>query len=237
MKSFVVASTKGADYFSTPVSKATGHLSYLSSVPVSDWTAIKGDVTFVPFTKSGAVSYIPKSALVSLSHLERASKASDFVYKKVYDLKALHESAGKVVSLETLEQYKRISCGRSASIVLQLAGVLPVGKCISHTTSDGKKGATKTTKEKAITGLSNLIEGTYTLKRVNCLYKDLPAECKEKGVVCIQDSNVFTMAGNNKAYSCNQTGKHYGEGGQAVLKSSGYTQTTPILYCIIPKKD
>lgn len=137
--------------------------------------------------------------------------------------------------MATLEENRRISCGRAASLVLQLAGVLPVGKIINHTEPDGKGGVTKTSLAKAMTGAGLLVIGSYECKRANCLFRDLPEAWKRKGTVYIQDSNVCVSAGGGKIYSCNKAGKVYGKKGEPVLRTSGYPFTARLLYAIVPK--
>lgn len=223
---------------SYPTKEPVGTMRFLADVQViSDWTAVNtvGSKTcYLPVMNSGAVRYVSSALLGRLSCGERAAMAAPYVYQKIYDLKALHKGASGVVNMETLEEQKRISCGRAASIVLQLAGVLPVGKVISHTDADGKGGTTKSTVHKAVTGYQHLIPGTYTMERMNCVFEKLPEQYKKAGVVYIQDSNVCVSAGSGKIYSCNQSGKRYGDGGEAVLRSGGYPFKAKILYVIAP---
>ncbi len=168
------------------------------------------------------------------NRLEMAGSAARFVYGMTYNLQAVHKEARMVVSLETLERYQRISCGRAASIVLQLAGVLPVGKTISHTKPDGERGKTKNMPESAISGLENLIPGTYKIVRAGKRFCELNDHHKQAGMVYIQDSNVCVSAGDGTIFSCNQAGKRYGEGGAPVLRISGYPFSSKILYIICP---
>lgn len=243
-KTYTVVSRAGANIRRQPSGsiptanpyRKAGYLETLEVIP--DWTALNnvgGDTTYLPVMDGGVLNYVCADLVKELSHAEGAALAAPYVYQKIYDLKALHESASKVVSLSTLEEHKRISCNRAASIVLQLAGVLPIGKVIGHTDADGKGGATKTTMPKSVTGYQNLIPGTYEMIRANKLFSQLTPEHQKAGVVYIQDSNVCVSAGGGKIYSCNQTGKRYGEGGKAVLRNSGYPFTTKILYIIVPK--
>lgn len=243
-KTYIVTSEQGANlrlYPSSgyPTKEAVGHLDYLSELSViDDWSAVNtvGCVTeYRPVLSGGAVRYVAKQLVEELSYAQRSERAADFVYKRIYELEALHKNAAGVVSLATLEERKRISCNRAASIVLQLAGVLPVGKIIAHTDADGQGGKSKTTPAKAASGLGLLVEGTYTLERADCLFRDLPEHQKRKGTVYIQDSNLCVSAGENRIYSCNQTNQRYGVKGEAVLRECGYPFTRKILYVIRPK--
>lgn len=242
-KEYTVLSTSGANlrlYPSSvyPTEEPVGRLGFLDSVDViTDWVSVNSvgtETRYLPVLHGGAVRYISAALLGNLSCGERAALAAPFVYGKIYDWKALHKEAVGVVSLVTLEEHRSISCGRAASIVLQLAGVLPVGKIIGHTQPDGRKGVTKTTVSKAITGRGHLLDGTYTIERVDCLFSQLPEGYQKAGVVYIQDSNVCVSAGDGAIFSCNQAGKRYGKGGAAVLRTSGYPFNAPILYVIVP---
>lgn len=243
-KTYIITSASGANLRqqpsgSYPNKEPVAHLGYLEPVEViPDWVAVNSvgtETRYLPVLYKGAVRYVSAALVGRLLHEERAKLASHYVYQRIYELKALHKEASGVVSLATLEECRRISCNRAASIVLQMAGVLSVGKLIGHTDSDGKGGSTKTTMPKAVTGYQNLIPGTYTMERVNCVFQKLPEKYKNAGVVYVQDSNVCVSAGGGKIYSCNQSGKRYGEGGEAVLRSSGYPFTAKILYIIVPK--
>lgn len=243
-KEYCVISAGGANLRlypsgSYPTSEPVAHLGYLEEVQaIGDWSACNtvGTTTvYLPILMKGAVRYVAESLLGELSHRERAALAAEYVYQRIYDMEAIHKDYVSVVSMATLEEQKRISCNRAASIVLQLAGVLPVGRVIGHTTADGKSGATKTTVEKAVNGAGRLIDGTYTMTRVNKLFKDLTEEQKQAGAVYVQDSNLCVSAGEGRIFSCNKTGKQYGRGGEPVLRTGGYPFTRRILYVILPR--
>lgn len=225
---------------SYPTKEPVGWLGYLESVSViRDWDAtntVGGATRYLPVLVGGAVRYVSARLVQELSPAQRAELAADYVYRRIYDLEAEHRGAGGVVSMATLEENRRISCGRAASLVLQLAGVLPTGKIINHTEPDGGGGSSKTTLTKAMTGAGLLLDGTYDCRRVNCLFRELPEAWKRKGSVYIQDSNVCVSAGDGKIYSCNKSGKVYGKNGEPVLRTGGYPFTAKLLYVILPRR-
>lgn len=224
---------------SIPTENPLLHLDYLSTVQViPDWTAantVGTSTTYLPVMIGNVVAYAADSLVEPLTHAQRAALATPYVYQHIYDAKCLHADAGEVKTFDDMLSKRRISYNRAASIVLQLAGVLPVGKIIGHTKADGKGGATKTTVEKAVTGVENMIPGTYTIVRANKTFDQLSKEHQKAGMVYVQDSNVCVSAGGGKIYSCNKSGKRYGDGGEAVLRNSGYPFTAKILYVVVPK--
>lgn len=223
---------------SYPTKEPVGQISYLEEATIiSDWYSVNRvgcETRYLPVLTSGAVRYLSAALVERLTHSQRAALAAEYVYQRIYDRKALHKGAVGVISLATMEELGRIDCGRAASIVLQLAGILPVGKIITHTETDGKGGTSKDTLSKAVKGTGALYSDTCTVERVNCVYAKLPSRLKQAGVVYVQDSNVCVSAGDGKIFSCNQTGKCYGTGGENVLRTGGYPFTARVLYALVP---
>ena len=119
--------------------------------------------------------------------------------------------------LEILKKKKKINCEGSSSIVYQMAGLLPKGATVSHTSGGhGVSYYDKTDLKKSLSlsakGYHNLKKGACDFVKVMKTYHNMPNWLKEKGIIYIQDSNICISDGNSKIYSCNNQGK-YGQGG------------------------
>lgn len=169
-----------------------------------------------------------------IDYLQRVSDFAPIVYDKIVEIGCKHKSGA--TTFEEIVSKKITTCNMSVCAVLQKAGLLQSGKKIGHTTKDGKSGSTKTTIEKALTGLSNLKSGSYTVAKTNCVYDKLDAKYKKSGVVYVQDSNLCLCAGGGYIYSTNEGTIQYKNGKYVKTKvDSGYPFTSKILYCIVPK--
>lgn len=172
----------------------------------------------------------------------------DLVFKEIYDAKCYH-GGSTAKTFAQIKSTKRISCSGSSSITLQKAGVINSGLLVSHTQACKKnpdcnsdnymsyynvKNFT-TALKRAVTQYSNLKKGTCDIVKVMQKYKDMKPWLQQKGIVYIHDSNICVSAGNKKIWSCNSSGKTYGEGGVNPLRSSGYTFNNQILFAIVPR--
>ena len=186
---------------------------------------------FLVFNEAGTVVY-------PIDYLGKAAEAAVRVYKAVLDNHCVHKGGAK--KFTDISAKRIITCSASMSIALQLAGCLPEGKIVSHTTAtklDGAKlSAKKDTIAKCMNGYANLQH--CEVVRVDKTYKELPAAYRKAGVCYIYDSNGAVSAGNGKIYSCNNgvfqldSKKQYKKN----LMTSGYCFTHRILYCIVPRE-
>ncbi|MCD7919240.1 MAG: hypothetical protein LUD82_09730 [Clostridiales bacterium] len=131
---------------------------------------------------------------------------------------------------------KQVNCAIPASRAATLAGILPDGKLISHTTAVGSNILTsKNTIAKAISGYSNLDTSKCTIVRIAKKYADMDAAYKKAGVFFVQDSNIAVCAGDGDIYACHDWSKQMSNGKYTKVKlSSGYTKNSYILYAIVP---
>lgn len=156
------------------------------------------------------------------------------VYGLIIELGCKHQGGAKTLS--QIKQKKITTCATSVSVALQEAGVLRSGKLISHTRKVGSSVAVKrkNTINKAISGTSNLIEGTYKIVKVGKSYKNTPAKYKTPGNVLVYDSNIAIIRDASSIYSCNNAASQKNKNGRYVhdIVKSGYCFTSPILYII-----
>ncbi|MCD8342521.1 MAG: hypothetical protein LUC87_10345, partial [Clostridiales bacterium] len=139
-------------------------------------------------------------------------------------------------SWATAMSAKKVNCAIPASRVATLAGILPDGKIISHTTAIGSNILTsKNTIAKAISGYGNLDTSKCTIVRIAKKYADMDAAYKKAGVIFVQDSNIAVCAGDGDIYACHEWSKQMSNGKYTKVKlSSGYTKNSYILYAIVP---
>ena len=156
------------------------------------------------------------------------------VYELIIKLGCKHKGGAKTLS--QIKQKRITTCATSVSVALQEAGVLRKGKLISHTKRVGSSVAVrrKNTIGKAISGTSNLIEGTYKIVKVGKRYKHMPAKYKKPGNVLVYDSNIAIIKNANSIYSCNNANSQKNRSGRYIhnVVKSGYCFTSPILYVI-----
>ena len=178
------------------------------------------------------------------NYLENAQKHMPIVYKTICVVGCRHKGGAK--SFKEIKRKKITTCATSASAVFQEAGILPVGKIVTHTKAVGGSNKNqikkKNTLKKAMKGYSNL---DFTkCKIVKCMkpFAKLSDECKQAGVFYIQDSNACMSAGKDKngvwwIYSCNESGRQMKHGRYVKNKMrSGYCFKRPILFAIVPLK-
>ncbi len=162
------------------------------------------------------------------------SQKAKMVYELIIKLGCKHKGGAKTLS--QIKQKRITTCATSVSVALQEAGVLRKGKLISHTKRVGSSVAVrrKNTIGKAISGTSNLIEGTYKIVKVGKRYKHMPAKYKKPGNVLIYDSNIAIIKNANSIYSCNNANSQKNRSGRYIhnVVKSGYCFTSPILYVI-----
>lgn len=162
------------------------------------------------------------------------SQKAKMVYELIIKLGCKHQGGAKTLS--QIKQKRITTCATSVSVALQEAGVLRQGKLASHTKKVGSSVAVKrkNTIGKAISGTSNLIEGTYKIVKIGKRYKNMPAKYKKPGNVVVYDSNIAIIRNANSMYSCNNAGSQKNKSGRYVhnIVKSGYCFTSPILYVI-----
>ena len=176
-------------------------------------------------------------------YLKEAQSWADKVFKLIYAVGCKHvHPAAK--TFDQIKEVKKITCATSSSITYQQAGLIKKGKIVSHTSaipegqnilshydvSDLKKSLKLT-----VSHSENLKKGSCDFVKVMKKFKDMPSWLKQKGIMYVQDSNICISAGDNKIYSCNQTGKTYSQSGVNPLRKSGYPFKSPILWAIVPR--
>ena len=204
--------------------------------------AIKGQIKIVDGVKWRQIVLKDKKVWVSTKYLKRFSpnyrkrvvENAKIVYTTIVKVGAKHEGGAK--SLDGIKKKKKTTCATSVSAVLQEAKMMPKGKLLSHTKAVGSSKAVKkkNSKSKAISGLSNLKDGTYAIHKVGKSWKHVPAKYKVPGAVVVYDSNIAIYMGDY-FYSANNGGSQKKNGKYVNVKAkSGYCYSSPALYIIIP---
>ncbi len=166
---------------------------------------------------------------ITPNYLKRVTKNAELVYNKIVEMGCKHK--GGAYSYDDIKRKKITNCASAVSAVLQESGVLKANKLIDHT----PKSKIKLTLSQSVTGTKNLINGTYRIVKVNCLYKKLPSKYNKSGIVYVYDSNIAINAGGGYIYSCNNGPSQLKAGRYIKNKmNSGYCFTSKILYAIIP---
>jgi hypothetical protein len=169
---------------------------------------------------------------VEPNYLARTASNAKRIYRKIEKLRCRHVSG--VHTYSQLVKRKHCSCTTGPSLALQAAGVLPVGKTVSHTKAGSERRKLKNV-DKGISCRKNLKKGTFTIYKANCRFSKLPAKYKAAGMVYVQDSNICVSAGDGYIYSCNQSSRQYRHGHYFKTKmKAGYTHHHKILYVIAP---
>ena len=169
---------------------------------------------------------------VEPNYLARTAKNAKRIYRKIETLGCRHVSG--VHTYSQLVKRKHCSCTTGPSLALQAAGVLPVGKTVSHTKAGSERKKLKSV-DKGISCRKNLKKGTFTIYKANCRFSKLPAKYKAAGMVYVQDSNICVSAGDGYIYSCNESSRQYRHGHYFRTKmKAGYTHSHKILYVIAP---
>ena len=188
------------------------------------------------------IKYNGKYGFVASSYIKKIDsprklvvKYSQIIYDRILLLKCKH--AGGAKSYDDIVSKRITTCATSASVVLQKAGIIPVGKLVSHTnavkTDIIKK---KNTVEKSILGYQYLNKNKCSIVRIGKSYKEIDEKYKKPGIIYIQDSNVCINAGDGYIYSTNNSASELNKYGVYIKNKikSGYCFTSPILYAIIP---
>lgn len=196
---------------------------------IEDWTAVNtvgSKTVYFPVEGGG---YVSESLLKKWTDY---AKIVENTYNHAIGCTHGGSNVSKVVSLDTVDKYKTVTCNRIASCFAQEAGLLENGKIVSHTASkSGKKCIPD-----AVTNYK-LLENTCNIYFVNKKYADLPEKMKKAGCLYYQDSNACVSAGNGIIYSCNESsGQMSGGKYKTVKRTSGYPFTSPILVVAIPKE-
>lgn len=166
-----------------------------------------------------------------VNYLKLAAIFADTVYKCGIGCK--HQNCKK---LADIEKRNVINCSGYASVVYQLAGILPTGKVVSHRPATSNAVKRKNTIEKAMSGSNFVPKQKCKIVHVGKKYKDMPKSLKKKGIMYIQDSNNCINAGNGYIYSFNNAASEMKNGRYVKAKvKSGYPFTSPILYALIPQ--
>lgn len=222
----------------TKESSIVGYLNHGDKVSiVKGWSKKSDGIVWYKLKSNKKYFYVSSRYLVRVTpnYLSRVGSYADEIYAEIVALGCRHGFGA--VNHEQMQAKKIVTCATSASIVLQLAGILPKDKLINHTSAvgDSKVLTKKTTVADCFTGRSKLINGTCSVERMMKKYSALPSKFKVKGAVYVYDSNVAINAGDGKIYSCNNSASQLKDGKYAKVKlSSGYCFTSPILYVILP---
>lgn len=137
---------------------------------------------------------------------------------------------------ETAMKNSKVNCSIPATRVAVLAGILPDGKRISHTSAVSSNILTKkATIAKAVSGYSNLDTSKCSIKWVGKKYADLAAKYKKAGIIYVYDSNIAVCAGDGAIYACHEWSKQMSNGKYTLVKlTSGYCFNSYILAVIVP---
>ena len=93
---------------------------------------------------------------------------------------------------------------------------------------------------KSVSNPQNFKKNTYDFVKVIKRYEDMPDWLKEKGIMYIQNSNIYISVGKNKIYLCNSTGHTYGKGKSKVLRTDIKHEAafrTLTLWVIVPRSE
>ena len=198
---------------------------------VKDYSFTNNNITWYKIQKNNKINYVSSRYLTRITpnYLKRVANNVDNIYNLIIELGCKHQSGA--TSLESLKVKKVTTCGVSASIVLQQAGLLNINKLITHS----KKGSNKSTPSKAIVGYKNLNLNTCKVIKLNKKYSEIDKQYKKKGMIYIYDSNIAINGGDNYIYSCNNGSSQLKNGKYIKNKmKSGYCFTSNILYIIVP---
>ena len=179
------------------------------------------------------------------TYLQRSAENAEKVYRKIVELRCVHEGAQKDIrTYDQMVTKKAVSCTRGVSIILQLSGCLDKGKLVGHTSATKNDGANKKKRSDIMYGEANLKH--CRVYDVNCMLSQLPARFIKSGVVMIQNSNIFVCDGRHsdgkiwfwstngenmtklsdgKSHYCNYSGIH---------RTNGYPAGAKIRVGIVP---
>lgn len=188
------------------------------------------------------IKYNGKYGFVASSYIKKIDsprklvvKYSQIIYDRILLLKCKH--AGGAKSYDDIVSKRITTCSTSVSVVLQKAGIIPVGKLVSHTnavkTDILKK---KNTIQKSISGYKYLNKNKCDIVRIGKSYGYMDEKYKKPGIIYVQDSNICINAGGGYIYSTNNALSELNKYGVYIKDKvvSGYCFTSPILYAIIP---
>jgi hypothetical protein len=165
-----------------------------------------------------------------IDYQKRVKNAAFAIYPLCIGKKHGKGVQNRVKTLEHFKAQKELNCHLMVSLCLQKAGLLPVGKVITHTPKSGGK----TYIQDAVKGLENLKHCRYFW--VNKPYDQLPDRWKEAGIVYIQNSNACISMWKGHIFSCNkQVGYRY-QSKHDYDRTTGYPHTSNILVVIVPNK-
>ena len=198
---------------------------------VKGYSSTNNGIIWYKIQKNNQINYVSSTYLIRITpnYLKRVVNNVDNIYNLIIKIGCKHGSGA--TSLTTLKTKKSTTCGISASIVLQEAGLLKPNKLITHS----KKGTNKSTPAKAIVGYKNLDLTKCQIIKINKKYSNINKKYKRKGIIYIYDSNVAINGGNNYIYSCNNGSSQLKNGKYIKNKmNKGYCFNNNILYAIIP---
>lgn len=168
--------------------------------------------------------------------LPRVAEEAAIVYRKILDSKCIPFSG--VSTFEEIGVERGIDNDSAVSITLQGAGILERGKLISHTRALGEREAfkKKTTVESIVNGTEYLIDGTYKIVLTGCVYKNLPEEYKQAGIVYFYDDSVAISGNRGSIYTLggSLTFKLFGGYFTKDIATSGKAFTNHILAILVP---
>lgn len=181
--------------------------------------------------------YMSNKYLQKINYLQLCADNADKVYKKIVELGCVHKSGAR--SYSEIVSKKATTCGVAVSAVMQLSGMVEVGKLVSHTAKIGDESncvSKKNLPSKAITGIGNLKDGTCRVVKIGKKYADMPDQYKKKGIIYLYNSTIAMNAGNGYIYALLDV-DYQKKGNKYVknkLKGNCYPFTHKILYAIVP---
>lgn len=181
--------------------------------------------------------YVNASYTKVKDYLSIVANNSKKVYNKIIDVGCIHKSGAKTYS-EMITK-KIATCGTFVSIVLQLSGLIPNKKIISHTIKNGNESNCinkKNTVSKAILNSDNLINGTCSIIKIGKTYSKMNDKYKKEGITYVYNSSICINAGNDSIYALLNANyqKKNNKYTKIKLKGNYYPFSHKILYAIVP---
>lgn len=204
---------------------------------------VQPNAVIEPTRKWHKIKYKNKYGYVSASYtkvkdyLSLVAKNADKVFNKIVEIGCIHKYSSKTYT--QMLSNKTITCGTASSIILQLSGLLPNGKVVSHTSKIGDESNVllkKNTIAKAILHSGYLNDGTCSIVKIGKTYSKMESKYKKKGIIYIYNSTISVNAGGNAIYCLLDTSyqKKNGKYVKVKLKGNYYPFTHKILYAIVP---
>lgn len=137
---------------------------------------------------------------------------------------------------ETAMKNSKVNCSIPATRLAVLAGILPDGKRISHTSAVKSNILTKkNTIAKAVSGYGNLDLTKCSVDWVGKKYSSLASKYKKKGYIYVYDSNIAVCGGDGTIWACHEWSKQMVNDRYATVQlTSGYCFDSSVLGVIMP---